>query len=187
MCLSPRKYAACERDRLGQKRGDRGGGGAECPDARPFRTRARTRGRQAGSKGMRNHARNTGPMRASPRCGAKTRSGGCCRSPGGARQKALPHARRCAGIRRAKGKPERAPARPVHPGSDRRAQADSGPVGRSAEVVASDEMICFAETWKCATESEQSGMLRTAVDRFLDEVARGWTCRGVAPVSNDLK
>jgi len=28
---------------------------------------------------------------------------------GGARQKALPHARRCAGIRRTKGKPERAP------------------------------------------------------------------------------
>jgi hypothetical protein len=38
---------------------------------------------------------------------------------GGARQKALPHARRCAGIRRSKGKPERAPARPVHWGSDR--------------------------------------------------------------------
>src|ERR1700720_3524497 len=33
---------------------------------------------------------------------------------GGARQKALPHARRCAGIRRTKGKPERAPARPFH-------------------------------------------------------------------------
>jgi hypothetical protein len=27
------------------------------------------------------HARNTGPMLASPRCGAKTRSGGACRSP----------------------------------------------------------------------------------------------------------
>jgi hypothetical protein len=27
------------------------------------------------------HPRNTGPMRASPRCGAKTRSGGSCRSP----------------------------------------------------------------------------------------------------------
>ena len=26
-------------------------------------------------------ARKTGPMRASPRCGAKTRSGGACRSP----------------------------------------------------------------------------------------------------------
>jgi uncharacterized protein YjcR len=29
----------------------------------------------------RDHARNTGPMLASQRCGAKTRSGGCCRSP----------------------------------------------------------------------------------------------------------
>jgi hypothetical protein len=27
------------------------------------------------------HARNTGPMLASRRCGAKTRSGGACRSP----------------------------------------------------------------------------------------------------------
>jgi hypothetical protein len=27
------------------------------------------------------HKRNTGPMLASPRCGAKTRSGGSCRSP----------------------------------------------------------------------------------------------------------
>jgi hypothetical protein len=30
---------------------------------------------------MSNHIRNTGPMLASPRCGAKTRSGGACRSP----------------------------------------------------------------------------------------------------------
>jgi hypothetical protein len=30
---------------------------------------------------MSNHARNTGPMLASRRCGAKTRSGGACRSP----------------------------------------------------------------------------------------------------------
>jgi hypothetical protein len=27
------------------------------------------------------HIRNTGPMLASPRCGAKTRSGGACRAP----------------------------------------------------------------------------------------------------------
>ena len=44
---------------------------------------------------------------------------------------------------RAKGKPERAQARPVHQGRDRRAKAISGLVGRSAEVSASDEMICF--------------------------------------------
>jgi hypothetical protein len=30
---------------------------------------------------MRDHARNTAPMLASPRCGAKIRSGGLCRSP----------------------------------------------------------------------------------------------------------
>jgi hypothetical protein len=30
---------------------------------------------------MSDHARSIGPMLASPRCGAKTRSGGPCRSP----------------------------------------------------------------------------------------------------------
>jgi hypothetical protein len=30
---------------------------------------------------MSDHIRNTGPMLASPRCGAKTGSGGACRSP----------------------------------------------------------------------------------------------------------
>ena len=30
---------------------------------------------------MSDHIRNTGPMLASPRCGAKTRSGDACRSP----------------------------------------------------------------------------------------------------------
>jgi hypothetical protein len=30
---------------------------------------------------MSHHLRTTGPMLASPRCGAKTRSGGACRSP----------------------------------------------------------------------------------------------------------
>jgi hypothetical protein len=30
---------------------------------------------------MNDHARNTGPMLASPRCGAKTRTGGPCRAP----------------------------------------------------------------------------------------------------------
>ncbi len=75
------RHAACKRDRLGQKPGARGDGGSEGPDARPFRTGARRRGRQAGSNDMSDHARNTGPMRASPRCGAKIRSGGLCRSP----------------------------------------------------------------------------------------------------------
>lgn len=30
---------------------------------------------------MSDHTRNPSPMRASPRCGAKTRAGGACRSP----------------------------------------------------------------------------------------------------------
>jgi hypothetical protein len=30
---------------------------------------------------MSNHAPDTGPMLASPRCGAKTRAGGSCRAP----------------------------------------------------------------------------------------------------------
>ncbi|RZN36001.1 hypothetical protein [Bradyrhizobium sp. Leo121] len=30
---------------------------------------------------MSDHIRNTGPMLASPRCGAKTRTSGACRSP----------------------------------------------------------------------------------------------------------
>lgn len=30
---------------------------------------------------MSDHARNTGPMLVSPRCGAKTRASGACRSP----------------------------------------------------------------------------------------------------------
>jgi hypothetical protein len=44
---------------------------------------------------------------------------------GGARQKALSHARWRTGIRRAKDKPERTQARPVHPGCNRRATADN--------------------------------------------------------------
>ena len=54
---------------------------------------------------MSDHARTTGPMLASPRCGAKTRSGGACRSPavhgrkrcrmhGGARGSGAPKANR---------------------------------------------------------------------------------------------
>ena len=51
------------------------------------------------------HIRNTGPMLASPRCGARTRSGGSCRKPaargkrrcrihGGARGSGAPRANR---------------------------------------------------------------------------------------------
>jgi len=58
--------------------------------------------------------------------GAKIRSGRLVPLAGVARQKAPSHARRCAGIRRARENPERAQARPVHQGRDRRAKADSG-------------------------------------------------------------
>jgi hypothetical protein len=54
---------------------------------------------------MSDHARNTGPMLASPRCGAKIRAGGSCRSPavrgkrrcrmhGGARESGTPKGNR---------------------------------------------------------------------------------------------
>ena len=38
---------------------------------------------------MSDHISNTGPMLASPRCGAKTRGGGACRAP------AVPAKKRC--------------------------------------------------------------------------------------------
>ena len=54
---------------------------------------------------MSDHARDTGPMLASPRCGARIRSGGSCRSPavrgkrrcrmhGGARNSGAPRGNR---------------------------------------------------------------------------------------------
>jgi uncharacterized protein YjcR len=43
---------------------------------------------------MSDHIRNTGPMLASPRCGAKTRSGGACRSPGSGAPRANQNARK---------------------------------------------------------------------------------------------
>ena len=60
---------------------------------------------------------------------------------GGAGQEALPHAWRCTRIRRAKGQPERAQARPVHEGCDRRAAADSGGVGGGKEAAGGDEVM----------------------------------------------
>jgi hypothetical protein len=51
------------------------------PKAARLQAKARFRRGQAGSAGMSDHIRNTGPMLASPRCGAKTRSSGACRSP----------------------------------------------------------------------------------------------------------
>jgi hypothetical protein len=62
---------------------------------------------------------------------------------GGARQEALPHARRRTRVRRAKGKPERVEARAVQQGCDRRAEADAGVVERRPEAVGRDEVIPF--------------------------------------------
>jgi hypothetical protein len=83
---------------------------------------------------------------------------------GGARQKALPHARRRARIRRAKGKPERAQARPVHWGCDRRAKADSGIVGRSAKASASDEVI-FLQRFAAARDMAFQLLIERALDK----------------------
>jgi hypothetical protein len=55
--------------------------GAKGAEGRGLQVAARFRRGQAGSTGMSDHIRNTGPMLASPRCGAKTRSGAACRSP----------------------------------------------------------------------------------------------------------
>ncbi|MGY3692526.1 hypothetical protein ACVIGA_002606 [Bradyrhizobium sp. USDA 3240] len=65
---------------------------------------------------------------------------------GGARQDALPHAWRRRGVRRAKGKPERAQARDVHQRCDGRAEGHSGVVGGGAEAAGGDEVIGFANT-----------------------------------------
>ena len=55
--------------------------GAEGAEGRGLQPKAQFRRCQAGSTGLSEHIRNAGPMLASPRCGAKTRSGGACRSP----------------------------------------------------------------------------------------------------------
>ena len=83
----------------------------------------------AASRRMSDHARNTGPMLASPRCGAKTRAGETCRAPavrgkrrcrmhGGAAESGAPRGNRNA---RKHGLFTR--------GCDRRAEADSGVAG----------------------------------------------------------
>jgi hypothetical protein len=72
------RHAACERDRIGQEPGIRGAEGAEGLALQPT---AQFRRCQAGSTGLSEHIRNAGPMLASPRCGAKTRASGACRSP----------------------------------------------------------------------------------------------------------
>ena len=119
------RHAACERDRIGQERGIRGAEGAE---GRGLQAKARFR---LIPSGKHRHERSRPQYRPDAGEPALWRQNPFRRRvplAGGARQEALPHARRRTGIRRAKGKPERAQARPVHQGSDRRAKADSGVV-----------------------------------------------------------
>jgi HEPN domain len=78
---------------------------------------------------------------------------------GGARQKALPHARRRGAIRRTKGKQQRAQARAVHGGRDRRATADRGIAERSAQVTKSDRMTRFRKDWP-PTPPKEGGIPR---------------------------
>jgi len=54
---------------------------------------------------------------------------------GGERQEALPHARRRTGVRRAKGKPERAEAWLVHQGCDRRAKGIQTLLGEARKLL----------------------------------------------------
>jgi hypothetical protein len=60
------------------------------------------------------HVRNTGPMLASLRCDAKTRSGNPCRSPAVREKKALPYAWRGGGIRGSTRQQERREAWALH-------------------------------------------------------------------------
>ena len=71
------RHAACERDRRGETKGRRTKKRREaCARTRPVACGGKT-----GSAGVSDHVRHTGAMLASPRCGAKTRCGGSCRSP----------------------------------------------------------------------------------------------------------
>jgi hypothetical protein len=96
---------------------------------------------------------------------------------GDARQKALPHARRRAGVRRAKGKPERAQARPVRRGGDRRAKAGSGVIGRSAEVAASDDMLGFTANAEATMNGGLSPFLPQQIDNLRIGVNRAHSKR----------
>ncbi|WP_461191908.1 HGGxSTG domain-containing protein [Bradyrhizobium sp. UFLA06-06] len=71
-----KRHPACERGRVGPRAGIRDAG----TEARRRPPTACCRRWQAGRTGMSAH-RHTGPMPASPRCGAKTRCGGSCRAP----------------------------------------------------------------------------------------------------------
>src|SRR5689334_14177221 len=61
--------------------GGEGGDGGGAEDGKGDEATTRLRARQAGSSCLSDHVRTISPMLASPRCGAKTRTGGACRSP----------------------------------------------------------------------------------------------------------
>lgn len=84
----------------------------------------------------------------------------CVSLAGGARENALPHAWRRQGIRGAEGQPERAQARPVHGGCDRRATAGSGGIGRSAEAVGGDEVSGVRNLTRHPRRSQLAALLR---------------------------
>jgi hypothetical protein len=86
---------------------------------------------------------------------------------GGKWQEAVPDARRRTGVRRAKGKPERAETQPVHQGCDRRAQTDSGVVGRSAGVVRTIEVIGQC---RALCRNELACRIEDATARALDAI-----------------
>jgi hypothetical protein len=94
--------------------GARGRSGAtkDSPDRRHALRRDSERGRPSAQARIMSgsHPRNTGPMRKSPRCGAKNPAWNALPGARRARQDTLPHAWRCKRLRRAQGQPERAQA-----------------------------------------------------------------------------
>jgi len=103
--------------------------GAECAEGLRLQATARFRRGPAGSTGMSDHIRNTGANAREPALWRQNPFGGPCALAGGARQEALPHAWRRAGIRRARGKPERAQSTACSLGMRSPSEADSGGVG----------------------------------------------------------
>jgi len=108
-----------------------------------WRTAARSRGRSGGRHRHDDHARNTGPMLASLRCGAKIRCGGSCRSPAVRGKRRYRMHGGAPGSGAPRGNQNARQQWPVHQGRDRRAQADSGLVWVTRGVAARDEMIGF--------------------------------------------
>ena len=134
------RHAACARDRVGQKSGIRG---AEDAEGRALRAKARFRLRPGGKHRHERSRQKHRPDAGEPALWRQNPLRRRVPLAGGERQKALPHARRRTGIRRTKGKPERAQARAVQQGCDRRATGDSGVVGGGAEVAGGDEVRGF--------------------------------------------